>query len=512
MEINSGIKQYIFFFLMLLMPFLLKAQSDDLLHYSAEIQTTIAPAAKLPFWLRAGKYGSVPLPGTSGAIIGSFYKDYAPANNQFFSDGDSPMLDWSAGVTLRVNAGSKANFSIIEGYIKAKYSIFQVSAGRTKDIVGLVDSTLSSGAFSVSGNALGIPKITLAIPQYYSIPIFDKLLSFKMDYQFGFVGNQQLSDASYVPTAGTYYQENSVYIRLGKPDWRLKLYGGINHEVFSGNEDKIFGSGWTLSPIKSLFYAAIGKTYSPPKDAVKFDALTSKVGNHIGSVDIGADYEFEDIKLSAYRQNLYDVGAISKLANIADGINGISLTNKNYAKNESGWHKFLFEFIYTKDQAGKIDSKVTNSGDEDYYNNYVYTEGWSYKGLNLGNPLLTTSEYTRAGLAAFPGDYFINNRIMAFHTGLEGSLNHIDFTVKATYSVNYGTYGTSVEGHNLAYYKGNITPPVGLFGQVEQFSGYLEAGKTSDKGLFIGAAVAMDLGGLYYNSVGLQLRLKKTFN
>lgn len=487
--------------LLIAVPLLLKAQVPW--NYSLEGQATISEPNKLPFWFRSGQYGSIPSSGSSAGFIASAYRPFDKEN----TDG----INWSAGFEVRANAGKQSSFKIIEGFVKAKYGIFQASAGRTKEIVGLVDSTLSSGAFSVSGNALGIPKVTIGIPEYVSIPVFAKLFAFKLDYQIGYMGQLNLSDASYVERATTYYQENSIYVRFGKPNWPIKLYGGINHEVQSGNEDKIFGSGWTLSPLKSLIYAAIGKTYSPPTGVVNFDALTSKVGNHIGSIDLGLEYEFESIKLLAYRQSLYDCGAISKLANIADGINGISLTNKNFDKDGIDWNKIVFEFVYTKNQAGEIDSKVTNSGDEDYYNNYVYADGWQYQGLNLGNPLLTTNAYIRAGLPQFPGDSFINNRVVAFHTGFDLNICNTNFIIKATYSKNYGNYGTSAIGHNLAYYKGGLTPPVGLFGMVEEFSGFVQARKNLEQGYSLGATFGVDMGGLYYNTVGLQLSLRKTF-
>src|SRR5690606_38926974 len=106
-------------------------------------------------------------------------------------------------------------------------------------------------------------------------------------------------------------------------------------------------------------------------------------------------YDWDQIQLMAYRHNFYDVGAISKLANIADGLNGVSVTNKKYntADKNWDWDKLLFEFFYSKDQAGYPWSTRTASGDEDYYNNYYYTEGWSYKKQCIGS----RSEERRVG-------------------------------------------------------------------------------------------------------------------
>ena len=67
-------------------------------------------------------------------------------------------------------------------------------------------------------------------------------------------------------------------------------------------------------------------------------------------------------------------------------------------------------------------SPATPSGDENYYNNYQFAKGWSYKGIGLGNPFISPRANTREGLPADPGDYFINNRVVAVHLGFEGSV------------------------------------------------------------------------------------------
>jgi hypothetical protein len=489
---------------LLLAPVHVIAQLNNLWHYEVGADVTAAPSNKLPFWFRADQYGSVPLSGTSTSFIAGAYKSYDSTKTH--------KIDWAFGLQTRANLGNEAYLTLIEGYLKAKTGIFELSAGRTKNITGLIDSTLSSGSFSISGNALGIPQIQLAIPQYYTIPIFDQLFAFKANYAFGIVGDLTIKDNQRATHAETYYQQNSLYVRLGKPAWKLKLFGGINHNVMSGNERSIFGPDFTLSPIQGLIYAAIGKTYIPPAYVINDHELRSKVGNHLGSVDMQLQYDFPRIRLTMYRQNIYDVGAIGHLANIADGINGISITNLSMSDKNFKWYKILFELIYTKNQAGEYNSGRTSSGDEDYYNNYVYLQGWSYGGLNLGNPLLTDRKYTRHDLISDPSDYYINNRVIALHTGVSSSYKNTYFTLKLTYSKNYGTYGSSFEGHNLEYIEAKKPNPYGIFKETNQFSGYLEANRNIKNGFNVGVALAGDDGGLYDNSIGVQLKVKKIFN
>lgn len=463
----------------------------------------------VPFWMRSNQFGSVPVEGASASFIGRAYKEYEKGTSQTF--------DWGAGFEGRVNAGSDSRLLLIEGYAKAKAGIFQLKAGRTRDVMGLNgDTILTSGNFSISGNALGVPKIEISIPEYYTIPIWDGLFAFKGNFSHGWMGRKRILDTvafnSYAKIfsgtnhPNTYLHQKSFYGRLGKQDWRFKLYGGFNHLVFWGSEKKIYGDGYDLSSLETFLYVATGKAYGDTTNGIP----RSKIGNQLGSIDIGMEYNFDNIKLFIYRQNFYDVGALAKLANIRDGLNGISIQNLKTNTGESfRWNKMIFEFLYTKNQAGELWSKKTKSGDENYYNNYFYKNGWSYNGVGLGTPFISTKTSTREGQASDPDNYFINNRVIAFHAGLNVSIYSWDIISKLSYSRNFGTYGTSPIGHSLNTKR---TPPIyGLFKEVEQFSGYIKGTRALSNNFRVGITAAVDRGQLLYNSIGGSISLSKSF-
>ncbi|PTS95782.1 hypothetical protein DBR11_20425 [Pedobacter sp. HMWF019] len=489
-----------------------RAQFLNKIKTEIETQATGTTGNTVPFWMRSNQYGSVPLSGASASFIARARKDY---ETQLFTDSNSRnkrLTDWGFGFEGRANGGKNSNLLLIEAYAKFRIGVFQIKAGRSKDVMGLNgDTTLSSGNFAVSGNALGIPKVEIAIPEYYSLPFFSGLFSVKGTFSHGWLGKLTVLDkiGSAVKINNThpssYLHQKSLYIRLGKPDWKLKFYGGFNHQVYWGDERSVYGPNYKLSPIETFFYVVTGKTYSSK------GILQSKIGNQIGSLDVAAEYDFNAIKVMIYRQNFYDVGALSKLANIADGLNGISIENKRYNSRNSGfqWKKALFEFFYSKDQAGYPWSTPTKSGDEDYYNNSFYIKGWSYNGMGVGNPLITRRDDARDGQATNKQDYFINNRVVALHLGLQGTLNDLIFLTKLTYSWNYGTFGTSPYGHSM----GNMreTNTTNLFVPVQQFSFYAEGLKELKKGYSAGLAAAFDQGKLLDNSTGLTLKLIKKF-
>ncbi|WP_354304992.1 capsule assembly Wzi family protein [Pedobacter sp. UYP1] len=496
----------------------LKAQTFKGIKAEVETQAIGTTSGVVPFWMRSNQFGSTPSPGASASFMARFHRDYNTPSSIDSTSGKKKLIDWGFGFEGRANAGKDSEIQLIEAYAKVRAGIFQLKGGRTKDVMGLNgDTTLSSGNFSVSGNALGIPKIELSIPDYYTIPAFNGLFAIKGNFTHGWVGKTRILDVitgsqssnqvyqiqNTHPT--TYFHQKSLYVRLGRKDWKLKLYGGFNHQVYWGNEKEAYGPNFKLSPLKSFFYVATGKSYGAA------GVPTSKIGNQLGSVDLGAEYDFTSVKVMVYRQTFYDVGALSKLANIRDGLNGISFENKNYDRKNRGfeWKKALFEFFYSKDQAGYPWSIPTKSGDEDYYNNFYYMEGWSYNGLGVGNPLITTRDDARKGQAYRYADNFINNRVVAVHFGLSGSVKEWDFTTKLTYSKNYGTFGTSIYGGST----GSIRNPqtTNIFVPVDQFSFYLEGMRPLNKGYSVGFATALDQGKLLYNSYGLLLKLRKSW-
>ena len=464
-------------------------------HFNLEGQAGITSKESVPFWIRSNQFGSVPVAGPSVSFIGSAKVEYDSSKTR--------LVDWGAGAQVRANVGDKQNVTLIEGYGKLKVGIFELKGGRLKEVYGISDTLLTSGNYAISGNALGIPKVQISIPEFYTLPFWGNVLAFKGNFAHGWVGKTpvQYGDTNMTKTQ---FHQKSLYGRFGKPQWKLKLYGGFNHQVFFGEEKNVWSkrtfndNRFQLTPWQTYAHVVLGKVWNH-----------SKVGNHLGSIDVGMEYNFENIKMLAYRQTFYEVGGLAHLSNIRDGLNGLSFTNKKAGTKNVQWRKLLLEILYTKNQGGEAWSKVTRSGDEDYYNNYLYTEGWSYKKMVLGSPFITSEDLTRDGLPRYPKDYFVNNRVIAFHVGLEGSVYQWTVLSKLSYSKNYGTFGTSLNGHTTGEL--HTLPIYGIFQETSQFSGYIETSRKIKNGIRIGAVVALDHGRLLENSAGIIFKVSKTF-
>jgi hypothetical protein len=431
----------------------------------------------VPFWLRSNRFGSIPLDNASLSFIGVARKDYSTSRAGIF--------DWGFSVEGRANIGNKSNFILIEGYTKLRISVFEIRAGRSKEIMGLCDTSLSSGSFSVSGNAPGIPKVQISIPEFYSLPFFGRLFAIKGNYAHGWIGEASMNMDSANLRVDTYLHQSSFYGRFGRPEWKWKLYGGFNHQVQCGNERISYGNSYAFSPLKTYLYVIRGGTY--------VDGNT-RLGDHLGSIYLGFEYEFKNVRLLAYRQNIYKAGALYYMANISDGLNGLSMVNTNFLRKGFQWRKILVEVFYARSQGGESWSVPRPSGAEDYYNHYQYLNGWSYQGVGIGNPFISSRTYTMEGLPSYPYQYFINNRVIAFHFGYEGSIHKWDFILKTSYTLNYGTYSTITQ-----------------FPETKQFSAYLEVNKELKNGMNVGFTGAFDVGELYYDSYGILFRVGKSF-
>jgi len=474
--------------LFLFFPFVqvLHAQTSSI-RSSLEGQTLLT-GQQVPFWMRSNQYGSVPISGASMSLIGRASKEYSVDSTR------RRLFDWGAGFEGRANLGSGSNFIPVEAYGKIRLAMFEVKAGRSKDIMGLCDTLLSSGSFAVSGNALGIPKIQLSIPEFYTLPILGRWISFKGNWSHGWLG--ELPTGVNNVSAITYFHQKSLYGRFGKPGGSLQFIGGFSHQAFWGNENNIFGNSYTMSNIESYNFVVQGRNWAG-----------SKVGNHLGSIDVAFEKLINNFKLLVYRQNFYDTGALYYLANIRDGLNGISITNRG-AKTDKlvHWDKVLLEVLATKNQGGQVWNRFTPSGAENYYNSYIYERGWSYLNTGLGNPLISNQEDVKQKYSDLPGGYFINNRVVAIHAGFVGSVKNWHIITRSTYSWNYGTYSTSGVPYRIPF--GRIAEPEESekFGSVKQFSTNFSASKELNQNKYCGVDLAVDLGGLFNPTLGLRVK------
>ena len=465
------------------------------IQYEVEAWGLGSTSKRTPFWLVANQYGTAPAQAPTLGVNGQIKVDYR-------NDSTTKRhWNWGGGAVLNSYVGASSALIIPELFVKARYKKIEIWAGRRRQTFGLMDSSLTSGSYSWSGNALPIPKIEIIVPDFVPVPFTKNLLAVKGSYAHGWFGSGTFILHSFL-------HQKSLYLRFGKPSWPVKIHGGFNHQVVWGgktsfnyldsnliNGDKFPSNlGSYLSVITGL------KNLSGPQSINDFD-FTNRIGNHLGTIDIGVEIEMKRHKLLVYRQSIFEDGSLYYLINVADGLNGVSLQNL-YPEPRKGkviFKKFLFEFLYTLSQGGPefIIGDPSRRGLDNYFNHQQFRDGWTYQGRIIGTPFITNQADTKRKEPYNGFELVNNNRVRVYHLGAEGFVgNHIQFLTKLSYSHNYGNY--------------NFTYPT----VPRQWSGLLQMSGDLPwlKGTKWTAATAFDYGGLYQDTLALRIGLKKTWN
>jgi hypothetical protein len=397
------------------------------------------------------------------------------------------FIDWGAGATGILSISKQPSLFLSQLYAQLKIWEIELSVGQRYEQTGLINQYLSSGNYSFSNNALPLPKIQIASLRFVEVPMTKKMLAFKFNYTDGLVGETQaIPFGRYTFIKDTYLHQKSLYGRFGKPHWKLKILGGFCHQVMWGGEYQIWPNNFDLTQKERYWAVVSGDTWQG-----------SRIGNHVANIDLGVSYLFPTFDFMVYRQNLVEDGSLYRgLSNIADGLNGVSISLKSPSNTNIIIEKGIFEILYTYSQGGSVfDFNNGIFGKDNYFNHYIYSNGWSYKGRTLGTPFIMPTSDTREELQKINDKPFTNNnRLFLFHVGLQGkAFDKYAFLTKFSFSKNNGIY--------------DFPFPKNIY----QFSGLIEV-KTNKKwfnGCELIGSLSVDIGKLLPNQVGVYVGIRK---
>nr|WP_262923921.1 capsule assembly Wzi family protein [Spirosoma liriopis] len=474
--------------------------------YSAEIGTYFSSSTQTPFWLRANQYGIVPNQSPVVTYRAGVYSDYDTSRYDI-ERRRSKKYDFAYGLNVILNTPQsqlpyERNVLLPEAYIKVRRGIFEAYIGRQREKFGLADSTLSTGSYAWSGNAMPVPKIQIAIPVFTPIGFTKGWVSVQGTFAHGY-----LDGKGYIQN--TMLHQKSLYLRFGRERDVIRVYAGINHQaVWGGRATDTTGIPGTIpaggklpSGLTNYFYvvSTLNSGRTDTQQYTYFD-LTNRVGNHLGSVDIATEIDLVRHTLYLYRQNIYEDGSLFYLINIADGLNGIRIR-----RNDPGAvvRDILFEFLNTTSQGGPefVIDDPDRRGKDDYFNHQQYRDGWAYRKHTIGTPFIAPALGPQD---QYPyGTFTANNRVYVFHTGIAGSLpirghafeGPISYQLKLSYSRNLGTYDYPFRSiRNQFSGLASFVAPVAILG-----------------GIQLTGSIAVDAGTFYQNSVGGYISLKKNW-
>lgn len=440
-------------------------------------------ASRTPFWFHANQWGTVPTTGQIGSVRAGV------VGRQPFSSDTTSEQHWTYVYGLEVvgNASKNSKFLLPQAYAGIAFKGFQLTIGRRKQYVGFNDHELGTGAYMWSGNALPVPRIQFGFENY--VPLIRNFLYFKGFYSDGFL------DGKRPVTSDLKFHNKSLFIRLGKPNGKVKLHGGFNHAVQWGGKSPYFTeNGQMPNGIDKYWYVVTGFKPKGKVDGISSFDESNRIGNHVASLDFGLELDLKSVNIMIYRQSLVEDGSLFYLNNVKDGLNGVTFRMKDNEGKSFSLDRLTIELLYTKSQGGSeaVDGNSIR-GKDDYFNNSQVRDGWSYHGRGLGTPFITPQSENNWPKYA---DFFTNNnRVWVIHSGMQGKLNSAIWTTKLSLSSNQGTYDQPFPDKTYQF--------SGIIGLEKQVS--LLGGSN------VRAAVSVDRGKLFDNAVGLMLSIRKNF-
>lgn len=444
--------------------------------------------SRTPFWIQANQFGIVSRAGNAGSAHVGF--------DHFGNLPNTERNNWRVGFGVEAvgNISKQNKLLLPQAYGAIRYKNWEFFIGRKKQWIGLADSTLGTGSYAWSGNAMPIPKIQLGTRGFVALPLTKGWVSFNGFYSDGFFEKNRPI------TSDLKLHQKALYIRIGKTTSRIKLYAGVNHQVqWGGKTPYLSVNGKMPSGFKNYINVITGKSYAMDKNASDFDNL-NRVGNHLGSVDFAVEIENYGNTWFIYRQNVYEDGSLFALTNLKDGLNGIRIRRKNSYGSNFQIAEALVEFLFTKNQGGSEfnwgvpGTKKGHFGRDNYFNHPQVRDGWSYHDRTIGSAFITPTSDTQWKYPKYADSFTSNNRVSVFHIGLKGTLmQKVVWTTKLSYSSNIGTYDAPFPTKPTQF-SGLLT----MQGKINIFGGTILKG-----------SIAADLGELYPDTYGFTLGLRK---
>ncbi|HEY6913949.1 MAG TPA: capsule assembly Wzi family protein [Paludibacter sp.] len=448
----------------------ISAQTDTI-QYDFSLSTRTASGLSAPFWFQNNQFGIVPFESNSSTVLAKIFKNKSTKKNLF---------DYNFIASGYLNISKKeSSIKLHELYINTRIWVFNASVGMHEEIIGNQDISLSSGGLLFSRNSRPIPKIFIGIEDFTPLLFKNSFVEIKGGISHGWFTDQ-------IYTKDLLLHHKYGYLRFGGNKSPIHVQYGVDHVAQWGGTTPLFGkqpSGF--KDYINVFLARSGSSTASIYDQINVG------GNHIISQSTKAELNLNNFEISAYWQNLMEdkpIRFIWNTVNISDGLWGLTIQNRKFPFIK----KIVYECLNTTDQSGPyhdIDGVVYGGGDN-YFNNYLYQNGWTHYGRTIGTPFITSPIYNKNNEIQI-----LNNRVQIHHIGLEGEFKQYNFKALCSFSKNYGNYSNNYPIEKM------LASTNLLFELNKHFEKLYQ--------INAGIAVGIDIGEAYGNNVGFSFKISK---
>ena len=454
---------------------------------------SVVSTKQTPFWMVNNRLGLSSLNRSNGYLRAAAFRDI----------DSTRRFSWGAGVDLVAPYNFTSKFVIQQLYGEVKYRSLQLTVGSKERYMGLVNQELSSGDMVFSLNARPIPQVHLAMPDYQWVPLTRNWLAIKGFFSFGMFTDGRWEQHRYDGHASwdknVLYHTKGVFLRGGNTDrFPLTVEGGFEMGTQFGGKCFIYKGNGKYDIVnmrhgfKQFLEAIFGLSGGDADDPWQDGEISNCYGNHVGEWSLAATWAPKNAgwSVKAYYQHYFeDHSQLFFDYAWKDMLLGTEITLPQNPLVD----KFVYEYLYTKDQSGPVywdhtpDIPVQISGRDNYYNHSIYT-GWQHWGMCLGNPLLLSPIYSDA-------NKFDHTRLIGHHFGLSGRpSDEFYYRILLSATRSWGTYF-------------NRPPKV-----MKNFNGLLEVTYSPRRipGWSFRIGVAGDHGDIVRNTFGGMLTITKT--
>ena len=379
------------------------AQPDtcrDTLFYSGGVSAVASSPSGSPTWIHGNRNGDISTLPYSGNIRLGIIKPATRPNRWYDWDGAVVLSGRIAGSNTAVQG--TGFFSLL--YAHARLYVVDITVGIKPWYSPFGDAELTAGDLLFSNNAHPIPRISVGIDNYTAFPGLYGYVEVRGGLTQGWLG------------------DNNPYVSKTL----LNLAYELHHAAqWGGYENGVVDLGNDWNSFMRVFSGKQG-------GSARIEQLNSQ-GNHIVSQILCLTAKGEKWHVDLYWQDLQEDGVVHFMGsrrNSKDGRWGIHAAQDVWPFISG----FTFECIQMTDQSGPWENRdgMVFGGNDFYYSNGVYKQGWTYFGRSICSPLLSPD----------------NSRVWAYHAGIKGDIYGFKYRVLCTYADNYGTYYVPLNNHN----------------------------------------------------------------
>ncbi len=469
-----------------------RAQSTkSALHTTVSVGGFASTGVQAPFWLMANQYGTTPSGSVANVYRFRVFMPFAPDDTSQTATKKNWGYTFALEPILNIGSG-KPQGVLPEAEFSLRYRKAILSVGRSKNPIGLQDSTLSSGSIIHGPNALPMPRLLVSTKGFSVLPFWNDMLALNGGIGMG------VNNGTYIKKS--YYHQKYLFLRLGRDDKAIQLYMGAHHEAIWGGQAEYLLSrpdlakdGKLPSSLKYWNNILLGTRPRQSADLAPFDQ-DYRIGNHVGTYQLALSWSLPKGKWLLYHQHPFEDVSGAALQNLPDGLYGLSWKPRTASRLKN----MVVEYLTTNSQSGSSFLKPNSifQGNDNYFNHSQYQEGWSYRGRGIGTPFILPGHQLREELVQGRPFYFPNNRVQVFYVAAEAQISsRLMLQTKVSHTRNKGTFDypfDKVIGQTSWVVSGDalISPRQMIYAK---------------------AALALDRGKLLPTNTGLHISVYKTF-